>query len=158
MPIDQDTLRTVMGRFSTGVAVVTTMLDGQPLAMTANAIASVSLDPPLILFCPVRTSKTLAAIQVTQHFAVNVLHEDQEDVARRFAASGKKSFDGIETHPGATGAPLLKDCVAWLDCRLHATYEGGDHRILVGLVESAEVISDRPPLIFYRSNYGSLAP
>lgn len=158
MAVESTTLRTVMGRFTTGVAVVASMRDGEPVAMTANALASVSLDPPLVLFCPDKESKTLRGILDAGVFAINVLHDGQEDLARRFAASGPKDFDGVAWRPAHTGAPILKDCLAWLDCSIWAQHDGGDHLILVGLVKAAEINADRPPLVFYRSGYHTIAP
>lgn len=150
-------MRTVMGRFTTGVAVVTSLLGDEPVAMTANAIASVSLTPPLILFCADTTSKTLAAVRSSRIFAVNFLSQQQEDLARRFSASGPKSFEGLAFAPQITGAPVLKEIVGWLDCTLEECFVGGDHEILIGRVVAAETGEDRPPLVFYRSGYHSLA-
>lgn len=143
-----------MGRFATGVSIVTTIgADAAPAGMTANAVSSLSLDPPLVLVCADRGSRTLAAIKIAGVFAVNVLHEDQEELARRFATRGPKTFTGLDTVSGASGAPLLADCLAILDCRLEAMHDGGDHQILIGRVESAVVITDRPPLLFFQSSY-----
>ena len=147
-----------MGRFGTGVAVVTSLVDGSPVGMTANAIASVSLTPPLVLWCGDRTSMTLAAVRSSGVFAINFLSDAQEDLARRFSTSGPKSFEGIAHGPQRSGAPVLKDCLAWVDCVVDSMHPGGDHEIVVGRVEAAEVGLDRPPLVFYRSGYHTLTP
>lgn len=147
-----------MGRFTTGVAIITSISDGKPFGMTVNSLTSVSLDPPLILFCAEHTSATLAAVLASRVFGVSILHEGQEDIARQFAATGPKSFEGIATHASFGGAPLLKDCSASLDCVLSATHDGGDHLIVVGEARAAEVVGDRPPLVFYRSGYHTLSP
>ncbi|GAC1420314.1 MAG: flavin-dependent monooxygenase reductase subunit HsaB [Actinomycetota bacterium] len=158
MEIETTMLRTVMGRFSTGVAIVTSLLDGSPVAMTANAIASVSLQPPLMLWCGDRASTTLAGVRSSGVFALNFLSDAQEHLARRFSASGPKSFEGIAYGPQQSGAPVLKDCLAWLDCVVEVIHDGGDHEIVVGRVEAVEVGLDRPPLVFYRSGYHTLTP
>lgn len=141
-----------MGHFATGVTVVASMLDGAPCGMTANAITSVSLDPPLLLFCAEHTSDTLKGINQSGFFAVSILDQTYERLSRRFAAIGAKSLEGIAWRTETTGAPVLEDALGWLDCTVWASYEGGDHTIVVGVVEAADAHEGKP-LVFYRGGY-----
>ena len=149
-----DELRAVMGRFATGVTVVTTAgPDGRPLGSTANAVSSVSLSPPLVLVCLREESDTLAALQASRAFAINVLAEDQRDVADRFARRDA-GWDGVEHAAEATGSPLLDGTLATLECSLHHDVEAGDHRIVIGRVLSVRVSDEgRPPLLFSDARY-----
>jgi flavin reductase (DIM6/NTAB) family NADH-FMN oxidoreductase RutF len=156
MPIVGAELRRVMGFFVTGVTVITTLLDDEPWAMTANSVTSVSLDPPLMLFCGDLNSVTLKAVQEGGFFAVSILDASQEGLARQFAAKGPKSFDGIGYRLAKCGAPVLEHCLAWLDCTVYADYDGGDHRIIIGRVEDAGVGESPGPLVFYRGGYHAL--
>ncbi|MGH2829977.1 MAG: flavin reductase family protein [Actinomycetota bacterium] len=155
MSIETAVFRSVMGRFATGVTVVTSMLDEAPIAMTANAVASLSLSPPLVLVCADRASLTLRGVRQNRCFSVHVLQAGQQDLAQRFAVTGPKSFDGVPYWPGRSGSPILEDCLAWLDCVLETIHDGGDHEILIGRVEEAEA-ADGAPLLFYRGAYTSL--
>jgi flavin reductase (DIM6/NTAB) family NADH-FMN oxidoreductase RutF len=150
-------LRKVMGHFVTGVAVITSRLDDMPCAMTANSLTSVSLDPPLVLFCALRGALTYKAIEDCHYYAINILDSTQEEIARRFAMSGPKSLRGVRTRPGHFGAPILVDALAWLDCSLWANYDGGDHGILIGQVHSAGTAHEGSPLTFYRGGYHALS-
>lgn len=156
MSVEGLDLRRVLGPFVTGVAVVTSRLDDTWTAMTANSLTSVSLDPPLVLFCAFRSALTYQAIEDSRYYAINILDSTQEQLARRFAATGPKSFEGIRTRPGHFGAPILLDALAWLDCSLWASYEGGDHGILIGRVHAAGTAHEGTPLTFYRGGYHSL--
>ena len=145
-------LRSVLGRFATGVTVVTTWDGARPAGMTANAFTSVSLDPPLVLVSVDRRAATCERIVASGAFAVNVLSEVQESLALRFAGRHRDMADPFADVPcrrGATGAPLLDGVVAWIDCRLHATYDGGDHTLFVGRIEASEADPTRAPLLFY---------
>lgn len=156
MPIDATELRRVMGHFATGVTVVTSVLDGRPCGMTANSVTSVSLDPPLVLFCADLGSETRRGVQQSGGFAINILDERHERISRSFATRGPKSFDGIGFRTEVTGSPLLDDALAWMDCRVYAEYEGGDHSLVLGLIERADALSEGSPLIFYRGGYHTL--
>lgn len=149
-------LRRVMGHFATGVTVVTSMVEGRPCAMTANSVTSVSLCPPLVLFCPDKGSETLRGVQESRFFAINILDESAERISRSFAARGPKPFDGIGYRREKTGAPILDGALAWVDCSVHAEYDGGDHVIAVGLVEAADALTEGKPLVFYRGGYHTL--
>jgi flavin reductase (DIM6/NTAB) family NADH-FMN oxidoreductase RutF len=156
MPIDANELRRVMGHFATGVTVVTSMIDGRPCAMTANSVSSVSLDPPLVLFCGDEASETLRGVQESKFFAISILSEHGERISRTFATRGPKDFRGIGFHTELTGAPILDDALAWVDCRLYGEFEAGDHVIVVGLIERGNALDEGKPLLFYRGGYHSL--
>lgn len=147
-------LRDALGRFATGVTVVTTMAPGGPLGITANSFASLSLDPPLLLWSPARRSSRFAAFEAATHFAVHVLARDQQDLAVRFAASG--GFEGLDHGEGLGRAPLLDGCAARFECFHAARFDGGDHLICVGEVRRLAV-DDRPPLVFHRGRYLGVA-
>lgn len=156
LPIDATDLRRVMGYFATGVTVVTSMIDGRPCAMTANSVCSVSLDPPLVMFCAELASETRRGVQQSGFFAINILDERSERTSRMFAARGPKAFDGIGFHAEDTGAPVFDEALAWVDCRVYAEYEGGDHVIVLGMIERGDAMSEGKPLVFYRGGYHTL--
>jgi flavin reductase (DIM6/NTAB) family NADH-FMN oxidoreductase RutF len=158
--IDATEFRRVMGHFSTGVAVVTTRTgEGRPCGLTVNAFTSVSLDPLLILICIEREADSHACISEAGVFAVNVLDEDRgESLARRFATWGiEDKFRGVAYRPGDTGAPVLEDALAWLDCRVAEALPGGDHTIFLGEVLAAGA-REGTPLVYYRGGYGRFTP
>ena len=145
-------LRDALGRFATGVTVVTTMTDAGPLGITANSFASVSLRPPLVLWSPARKSKRFPAFEAAGYFAIHVLSAGQQALAERFAAPLATGWGEIAYAPGIGGVPLLDGCAARFECRHEARYEGGDHLIVVGEVLRL-VEEDVPPLLFYRGGY-----
>lgn len=137
--------------------VATVTRSGGPCGLTANAIAAVSLTPPLVLACVERGADTHEALRAAGVFSINILARGSEAMARRFAgddAGGK--FDGVSFHTGLSGAPVLDDALAWVDCRVHADYDGGDHTIFVGEVLDAGA-RDGEPLLYHRGRYGRLA-
>lgn len=154
MSIDQRDLRDALGQYATGVTVVTTLTAEGPLGITANSFASVSLDPPLVLWAPARRSQRFPAFQQASHFAIHVLTENQCDLADRFARSGE-DFEGITTTPGLGDSPLLDGCAARLECAHAAQYEGGDHLIMVGEVLRLTQ-GGGAPLVFHSGSYRSL--
>ncbi|MEM6823974.1 MAG: flavin reductase family protein [Pseudomonadota bacterium] len=145
-------LRDALGRFATGICVVTTHTDKGPLGITANSFASVSLDPPLVLWSPARASKRFSAFAATREFAIHVLGEDQDDVCRRFSQGGW-DFDGLDWQPGSDGTPLIEGCLARFECGLAAQHDGGDHLIIIGKV-GAVAYRDGAPLLFSGGGYG----
>jgi flavin reductase (DIM6/NTAB) family NADH-FMN oxidoreductase RutF len=152
--------KAVMGRFTTGVTVVTTALGSQRAGITVNAFCSVSLDPPLVLVCIERTAHIHDLLIEAGVFAVNLLAERQDEVARCFAVSSDRrndEFCGCETGIVQTGAPVLRDTLGFLDCVITGVFPGGDHSIVVGRVEALGA-ADRKPLVYYRSQYTDLAP
>jgi flavin reductase (DIM6/NTAB) family NADH-FMN oxidoreductase RutF len=147
-----------MGRFATGVTIVTTSQGSRRAGITINAFTSVSLDPPLVLVCVERRSYVHDVIAASGAFAVNVLTAEQADVSRCFAAKSEAKlarFCGVTTHDEVTGAPIFDQCAGFVDCRLEAVYPGGDHSIFVGRVVALGG-NDVPPLLYYRGKYGQL--
>lgn len=149
----RDGLRAVLGRFATGVTVVTAGRD-RPSGMTASSFTSVALDPPLVLLCVTRTAETHARILAEGAFAVSILAAGQAGLARHFADSGRPrgrhGFDGVQTFRGPrTGAPLLRGSLAWLECSLTAVHDGGDHSILLGSVLDLACGPSEDPLLYF---------
>lgn len=156
--IDPSAYRRVVGHFATGVLVVTgTRDDGTPVGLTANAFTSVSLDPTLVLVCLDNASESRRWIEGTGRFCVNVLRADGEPLARRFAAASADRFAGVGWRAEATGAPVLRDALAWMDCRVHETLPGGDHTVFLGEVMACDA-HEGAPLLYYRGGFGRLAP
>ena len=160
-------LRHAMSHFVTGVTVVTSVdADGQPVGTTANAVSSLSLDPPLLLVCFDRSSQTLAAVLAHGAFAVNVLAERQEELSSNFARRGNAAdWDGVRHGPGLTGSPRLHGVLATLECTVESRLPGGDHEIVIGRVRHAHMPDQAPdgspggqavPLLFWRGRYASL--
>lgn len=151
-------LRQVLGHWSSGVTIVASLTpSGDPCGLTANAISVVSLTPPLMLVCVERGADTHDALRTAGVFCINMLAADGEMVARRFAgddAPGK--FEGVAHHREASGAPVLDDALAWIDCRVHAEHDGGDHTIFVGEVVAAGS-RDGEPLVYHGRRYRRLA-
>lgn len=159
--IDARRFRDAIGRFATGVTVVTAAAGGQVRGMTANAVSSLSLDPTLLLVCVQRTASAHAMIEQAGAFAVNILAADQRPLADLFARVGE--FDapmgGVPFHPGSTGAPVLDGSLASIECVLQERLDGGDHSIFIGRV--IDIVMPRPdvePLIFFRGAYREIAP
>lgn len=158
--IDGRRFRTTMGHFVTGVAVATTRgADGLPVGLTCNSVTSVSLAPPLVLFCVDHGAQSRTAFLEAGHFALSLLGEGQEALSNRFATADPDTrFEGVQTRDGVTGAPLLEGALAWLDCTLEQTVEAGDHTILIGRVEAADTRHGGAPLVYFQGRYGTLAP
>ena len=160
--IDTSEFRRVVGHFATGVTVVTTLRDdGGPCGLTASAVASLSLQPTMLLVCIEKGSDTHGCIQTSGCFAVNVLAEGKgETLARRFADSdseGARKFTGVAYRAERTGAPVLDDALAWLDCALATRIDGGDHTVFMGEVMAADA-GEGTPLLYYRGGYARLVP
>jgi flavin reductase (DIM6/NTAB) family NADH-FMN oxidoreductase RutF len=157
-PIDPRDFRNALGTYATGVTIITAAgRDGKPYGLTCNSFASVSLNPPLVLWSLVLYSSSLSVFQNAGHFAVNVLGASQQDLANKFAKSSEDKFIGVEWTPGVGNAPLLKDSVASFQCRAVNRYYGGDHVIFLGAVE-AYAYNRSEPLLFARGGYGSFVP
>ncbi len=152
--VDEARFRQVLGHFATGVTIVTTSVDGEPAGLSVNSFASVSLDPPLVLFAVTNQSSTWRRIREVGSFCVNVLADDQEGLSRAFAARGTDKFRGVGWRAAESGAPILSGALAWLDCTVEAEHAGGDHVIVVGRVWEMGVASEGAPLVFYRGGYG----
>jgi flavin reductase (DIM6/NTAB) family NADH-FMN oxidoreductase RutF len=158
--IDESEFRRVVGHFATGVAVVTSCReDGSPCGMTASAVASLSLDPTLVLVCIDRASASHRWIESAGVYAVNVLEGSRgETLARRFATAGAADrFTGTAWRTDRTGSPVLEDALAWLDCRVDSAVPAGDHTIFVGEVLSGDA-REGNPLLYYRGGYGRFEP
>ena len=156
--IDQATFRQVLGRFPTGVTVITAVDGGVPAGLAVGSFCSVSLDPPLVGFFPARSSSSWPHIEAAGRFCVNVLAEDQEDVCRRFATKGADKFDGLGWQPAPSGAPLIDSVLAWIDCEVHSVSAAGDHWAVLGRVVHLGVgREEQGPLVFYRGGYGRFA-
>ncbi len=155
-PDQSRALRDAFGRFATGVTVITTATPEGPLGITANSFASLSLDPPLVLWSPGKFSKRFAAFAGASHFAVHVLAAEQFDLGARFSRDGR-DFSGLAAEPGPGGAPLLPGCLARFACRTSAVHEGGDHAIVVGAVLAFD-IREGTPLVFSQGAYGRFVP
>jgi flavin reductase len=159
-PPDPDLFRAVMGRFATGVSVMTVLVDGEPHGMTANAVTSVSLDPLLVLVCVGRGAVMSQQVEAAGGFALTFLAADQADLSARFAdperPAGTAQFEGVATSRAVTGAPVLDDGIGWVDRVDHAVHPAGDHDIVVGRVVAQGLSEqDAPPaLLYYRSRYG----
>jgi flavin-dependent trigonelline monooxygenase, reductase component len=157
VPIEKNELRRAMGHFATGVTVITTRdEEEQPFGLTANAISSLSLVPPLILICVDKGADTYPYFARSKVFAVNILSEDQETISRRFATSGIEKFEGIGYHKNEMGCAILEEAVGHLDCRIVNSFDAGDHTIYVGEVDAVG-LTEVPPLLFFRGGYCKLA-
>ncbi len=156
MAFDPAIQRQIMGQFATGVTVVTTGGPAGSHGLTANAVASLSLDPPLVLVAVEKKTHSLEYLKVNRCFAVNILRFDQEDISRRFAKPGPKDFTGLSIQTKVTGAPILADCVAYVDCRVLEILPGGDHEIFVGEIVSGELQGGQP-LLYHAGKYRRLA-
>lgn len=155
---DECDFRRALGRFPTGVTIVTAAGGSDPadwVGVTANSFSSVSLQPPMVLWSLGRNSRSFDTFAAASHFAVQVLAENQQELSSRFARSIDDKFRGLACKTGAGGVPLLPDCVACLQCRTAHAYEGGDHLILVGEVLSFSHF-DRVPLVFHEGRYAAL--
>ena len=145
-------LRRSLGRFATGVTVVTCLGDQGPCGITANSFSSVSLDPPLILWNIAKVSHSLQAYLEAEHFAVNVLGENQRGLSHHFAQSDHTVFNGIDYEHSADDVPILPGTIACFECRTYAVHECGDHYIIVGEVQRFRS-NDDAPLLFFGSEY-----
>ena len=148
-------LRNALGRFATGVTVVTCQGSSGPRGITANSFSSVSLQPPLLLWNIAKVSNSLRAYLDAEHFAINVLRADQESVSAHFAMSDHTLWNGIEHTTSDKGVPILPDTLACFECRTHQIHDCGDHYIIVGEVEAFRY-HDGEPLLFFAGDYGNL--
>jgi flavin reductase (DIM6/NTAB) family NADH-FMN oxidoreductase RutF len=154
--VDPAQFRQLMGRFATGVAVLTVASpDGRPLGMTANSLASVSLYPPLISVCIDQQAAMHPAISQATKFTINVLSSSQETLARRFADEHEDRFDGVGYQLTPDGRILLGGVLAHIECERYAEYPGGDHTIVVGRVTGGSTSKGRP-LLYYRGGYAAI--
>ena len=156
MTFDSKKQRQIMGQFATGVTVVTTDGKAGPHGLTANAVASLSLDPPLVLVAVEKRAHSLDYLTKNGCFAINILRVDQQEISRRFATPGPKDFAGLNTTTAGTTAPILPDCLAFVDCRVVEILPGGDHEIFVGEIVAGEYHGGEP-LLYYAGGYRRIA-
>jgi len=156
MTVDQHSFRAVLGRFSSGVTVVTTRdKRKRDQGMTVSAFCSVSLEPPLVLICIEHTSSLYNSLDSATHFIANILSSGQEAIARRFAERGGNRFAGIGYSRGQNDMAILDEVLGYVECEVVARYEAGDHDIIVGSVDVA-VANEGRPLLYYRGGYAQL--
>ena len=155
MTVSADRFRHVLGHLPTGVTVITAQAGDGPAGMTANSVTSVSLDPPLLLVCPAKSSSTWPRIRAAGRFCVNVMAGHHEETIRRFARRDVDRFAGVPWGARAAG-PGLHEAVAWLDCELRDEHDAGDHTIAVAQVVAIDAVEDATPLVFFRGRYGPL--
>lgn len=158
--IDPSEFRRVLGHYATGVGILTScQADGDACGLTINSLSSVSLDPTLVLVCIDHAADSHECIRQAGFYAVNLLGEPRgETLARRFATWGvEDKFRGIAFHAESTGAPILDDALAWVDCRVRDSFEAGDHTIFIGEVVAADA-REGTPLVYYRGGYGRFTP
>ena len=161
MPVTPDLFRAVLGRFASGVTILTTRnAKGVDHGMTVSAFCSVSLDPPLVLACVENSTDTYRMLRVDEAFGVSILSETQEALSRRFAELSAGRFDGVGYTRGDSGVILVDDAIAHLECRCVTRHQAGDHDIVVGAVEDAHVgavaAGAGRPLLYYRGGYAQL--
>jgi flavin reductase (DIM6/NTAB) family NADH-FMN oxidoreductase RutF len=154
--IEQTEFRQTLGRFATGVTIITTQHLGQLHGTTVSSFCSLSLEPPLILVCIDLNATIHDLIIESEIFGVNILAEHAETLSRHFARRIPDKFSNISYNLGQLGVPLLEDALASLECRVAARYPGGDHSIFIGEVVALNTQSHTQPLLFYRSKYGRL--
>lgn len=157
--VNGDRMREVMGNYPTGVVIVTgTQEDGEKISLVIGSFSSVSLDPPLVSYMPMKTSRTFEKLRALETFAVNILAHDQEDVCRMFATNDPERWEKVGWRPSPSGAPILDGVVGWIDCGYHEIVEAGDHWIVLGAVHSLAAERDSLPLLFFQRGYGKFSP
>lgn len=162
MSLDAQSFKEVLSRFASGVTVVTTAGDGGPYGVTVSAFSALSARPPCVLICLGNHGRARALIEQAGYFAVHILGEQQVTLGPRFARllpQATDLFAGIQYRVERTGAPVLEDCLAWLDCSVHSSTEVGDHTLFVGVVEALGTGSEEgEPILYYRRGFRVLAP
>lgn len=158
--IDPRTFRAVLGQFCTGVTIITTVIDDEPVGFACQSFAALSLDPPLVLFCPTKQSRSWTAIERSGRFCVNVLAEEQQNVCARFGSREPDKFAGVDWVASSLGSPILDGSLAHIDCTVESVHDGGDHWVVLGRVSSLSEVGDPAdrPLLFYRGQYTGIEP
>ena len=158
MIIEPSQFRDALGRFATGVTVITGLApDGKPVGATVNAFTSLSLDPPLILFCLAKSMNSLSAFIEGEHFAINILKDSQRQISVIFATQSADKFSNVAYNTWSTGVPILGGCLVNMECAREAIHDGGDHKIIVGRILRLAVADGGEPLLFYRGAYARAA-
>jgi 3-hydroxy-9,10-secoandrosta-1,3,5(10)-triene-9,17-dione monooxygenase reductase component len=155
--LDARSFRDALGRFATGVAFITAAPDGKPSGLIVNSLTSVSLTPPLVSFCPSRSSLTWSRMRRARRFGVNVLARQHARFVERATPPGANRFAGVDWEPGRGGAPLLTDALAALECEIVAEHPAGDHWIVVGRVDNLSISRSHDPLVFFAGAFGGLS-
>jgi flavin reductase (DIM6/NTAB) family NADH-FMN oxidoreductase RutF len=156
--LDHESLRRAFGNYATGIAVIGARSDdGTLVGMTVNSFSSVSLDPPLVLYCPARTLRAVETYASARFFSASVLGAGQKRLSDLFARQGESKWESIGHRIGETGVPLIPDALASFECENHAVHEAGDHLVVLGHVRAVHVRESADPLVFFRSRYRSLA-
>jgi flavin reductase (DIM6/NTAB) family NADH-FMN oxidoreductase RutF len=156
MEFDSKLQRKIMGRFATGVTVVTTDGNGGLGGLTANAVTSLSLEPALVLVAVDKRAHSYSEISANGCFAVNILAVEHEALSQRFATPGPKDFSGFKWKTAVTGAPILEDAIGYVDCRLYEILPGGDHDIFIGQIVAGAMREDGQPLLYFSGKYRRL--
>lgn len=157
MSFDGRELRNALGRFTTGVCLITTVTpEGKALAMTANSFSSVSLDPPLVLWCLQNNSDVYDAFATPRYFGINVLAKEQQDLSNHYARKEQHELAVAHYRAGKYGAPLIRNALVNFECELEAAHEGGDHLIIVGRVRDMQQRPSGDPLLFFSGGYREL--
>lgn len=154
IPFDSNHFREVLAHLPTGVTVIAAHGRSGPVGMAANSVTSVSLDPPLVLFCPAKSSSTWPKIRLAGRFCINVMARHHEQLTRQFAAKEADRFKDVRYTRRPAG-PALEDATAWLECSLFDEHDAGDHTIVVARVVATEAAPEVDPLVFFRGSYGS---
>ena len=155
--VDPGHFRRVLSHFASGVVIVTGIADGDPVGLTCQSFTSLSLNPPMVLFCPSKTSTSWPLLATVPYLCVNVLSAEQHELSDAFARSGSDKFAGVGWSPTPHGAPALDGAAAHIEARIAARHDGGDHHIVSCVVEALSAESDPDPLLYYRSSYRALA-
>lgn len=150
-------LRDIFGTFATGLTVITSATDNGPAGFTCQSFSSLSLEPALVTFSPARTSSTWPLLRKAGSFTVNILPAEHQHLAGQFARSGADKFAGVSHAASPLGNPVLDDALAWIDCELHAEYDGGDHTIVVAAVRHLSARQDAEPLLFFKGRYAGIS-
>ncbi|MDJ1132039.1 flavin reductase family protein [Streptomyces iconiensis] len=158
-PVASRRLRAIAGRFTTGVVAVTALReeDDTPVGLAVNSFASVSLEPPLVLFCVARTSTSWPGVRSAARFCVNILGEGQRQLSTRFATSGADKFSGVPWTPSPGGGPVLDGSIGWIECSVEEEVPAGDHTVVLARVHDMDAPREGSPLVFFRGLYGRYA-
>ena len=155
--LDPERFRQVLGHFATGITVITAMDGSEPVGFSCQAFAALSLDPPLVLFCPARTSSTWPRIQRAGVFCANVLTAGQGDLATLFGRSNPDRFAKVDWVPDSSGSPIIDGVLTWVSCQIADVHTIGDHYVVIGQVRQLGEVAPERPLLFYRGRYGTSA-
>lgn len=156
--INSQRFRKVLGNFCTGVTVIASCDGDVPVGFACQSFAALSLEPPLVLFCPAKTSRTWPIIERSGHFCVNVLADGQRAVSSVFGRGGPDKFAEMRWQAAPSGAPILDGVLTWIDCSVETVHDAGDHYIVIGRVHTLGDPGETGPLLFYRGAYGNLIP